>query len=509
MAKTLEFRGIGKSFPGVRALDNVNFIAEGGKVLALLGENGAGKSTLLKILSGDLSASEGEILVDGAVTAFYSPHDSQEAGISVIYQERQMMPSLSVMENLFAGALPKGKLGLVDRKRLYDDALKIIREFGLDIDPAEEVGRLSIANQQMVEIMKAYRRDSDIIAYDEPTAPLSEKEIELMFQVIQKQKAAGKAIIYVSHRMSEIFQITDEIVVLKDGRQVTTLKTAETNEPELIKAMVGRDIGDTYANLRRSEPTDEVLLEVRNLCTPKLKNVSFTIHKGEIVGLAGLVGAGRTEVARALFGADPITSGEIYLNGEKVSFRSPREAIDKGIALCPEDRKEQGLVMYRSISDNVAMPVVNYLKKGLGFVDRSQATVLADKAVSDYAIKTPTILKLVAELSGGNQQKVILGRWTSDKVKTRLLILDEPTKGIDVGTKAEIYQKVCDLASEGIGVLFISSELTEVINLADNIFVMRGGSVSGCLPRAEATEENVLTLAMADEAGNKGKEGRA
>ena len=509
MAKTLEFRGIGKSFPGVRALDNVNFIAEGGKVLALLGENGAGKSTLLKILSGDLSASEGEILVDGNVTAFHSPHDSQAAGISVIYQERQMMPSLSVMENLFAGALPKGKLGLVDKKVLYAEALKIIQEFGLDIDPAEEVGRLSIANQQMVEIMKAYRRDSDIIAYDEPTAPLSEKEIELMFKVIEKQKAAGKAIIYVSHRMNEIFRITDEIVVLKDGRQVTTLKTADTSEPELIKAMVGRDIGDTYANLRRNEPSDEVLLEVKNLCTPKLKNVSFTVHKGEIVGLAGLVGAGRTEVARALFGADPITSGEIILGGEKVSFRSPREAIDKGIALCPEDRKEQGLVMYRSISDNVAMPVVNYLKKGLGFVDRSIASQLADKAVADYAIKTPTILKLVAELSGGNQQKVILGRWTSEKITTKLLILDEPTKCIDVGTKAEIYQKVCDLASEGIGVLFISSELTEVINLADTIFVMRGGSVSGCLPRAEATEENVLTLAMADEAGNKGKEGRA
>ena len=260
MAKTLEFRGIGKSFPGVRALDNVNFIAEGGKVLALLGENGAGKSTLLKILSGDLPASEGEILVDGKVTAFHSPHDSQEAGISVIYQERQMMPSLSVMENLFAGALPKGKLGLVDKKALYGEALEIIREFGLDIDPAEEVGRLSIANQQMVEIMKAYRRDSDIIAYDEPTAPLSEKEIELMFKVIEKQKAAGKAIIYVSHRMSEIFRITDEIVVLKDGRQVTTLKTADTSEPELIKAMVGRDIGDTYANLRRNTPSSEVLL---------------------------------------------------------------------------------------------------------------------------------------------------------------------------------------------------------------------------------------------------------
>jgi len=498
MAKTLEFRGIGKSYPGVRALDNINFTAEGGKVLALLGENGAGKSTLLKILSGDQTASEGEIVVDGIVTAFHSPHDAQAAGISVIYQERQLMPSLSVMENLFAGALPK-KGFLVDRKSLYDQTAAIIGEFGLDIRPDDIVGRLSIANQQMVEIMKAYRRDSDIIAYDEPTAPLSEKEIDLMFKVIEKQKAAGKAIIYVSHRMSEIFQITDEIVVLKDGRQITTLKTAETSEPELIKAMVGRDIGDTYANLRRNTPQSEVLLEVRHLSTPKVKDVSFTIHKGEIVGLAGLVGAGRTEVARALFGADPISSGEIFIEGKPVRIHNPREAIDMGIALCPEDRKEQGLVMYRSISDNVAMPVVNYMKKGLGFVDRSQATGLAEKAVTDYDIKTPTVLKLVAELSGGNQQKVILGRWTSEKITTKLLILDEPTKGIDVGTKAEIYQKVCDLASNGIGVLFISSELTEVINLADTIYVMRGGSISGSLKRSEANEENVLTLAMADE----------
>ncbi len=501
MAKTLEFRGIGKSYPGVRALDNVNFKAEGGKVLALLGENGAGKSTLLKILSGDQKPTDGEILVDGQVTTFQSPRDSQAAGISVIYQERQLMPSMSVMENIFAGALPvKGKGPMVDRKKLYEETKKLIDFFGLDIDPTELVGRLSIANQQMVEIMKAYRRNSDIIAYDEPTAPLSEKEIEQMFEGIEKQKARGMAIIYVSHRMSEIFRISDEIVILKDGKHVATMETAKTTEQELITKMVGRDIGDTYSSLRRNTPQKEVVLEVKNLNTPKLHDVSFTVHAGEIVGLAGLVGAGRTETARAIFAADPITSGEIWLNGEKTHFRSPREAIDAGVALCPEDRKEQGLVMYRSISDNVAMPVVEYLKKGIGFVDRSIASDLADKAVAAYDIKTPTIMKLVAELSGGNQQKVILGRWTSEAVKTKLLILDEPTKGIDVGTKAEIYQKVCDLASEGIAVLFISSELTEVINLADRIVVMRGGSITGELPRAEATEESVLTLAMAEEA---------
>jgi len=505
MAKTLEFRGIGKSFPGVRALDNINFKAEGGKVLALLGENGAGKSTLLKILNGDFPATDGEILVDDVVTTFHSPSDAQAAGISVIYQERQLIPSLSVMENLYAGALPvKGGKGfLVDRKKLYADTLEIIREFGLDIDPTEIVGRLSIANQQMVEIMKAYRRNSDIIAYDEPTAPLSEKEIDLMFKVIEKQKAAGKAIIYVSHRMNEIFRITDEIVVLKDGHHVATMQTAQTTEQELITKMVGRDIGDTYSSLRRNTPQSEVVLEVKGLKNTKVRDVSFQIHAGEIVGLAGLVGAGRTEVARAIFGADPITAGEIWLNGEQVHFSSPRDAIDAGVALCPEDRKEEGLIMYRSITDNVAMPVVQYLKKGMGFVDRGLAGKLADTAVATYNIKTPTIEKFVAELSGGNQQKVILGRWTNELVKTKLLILDEPTKGIDVGTKAEIYQKVCDLASQGIAVLFISSELTEVINLADRIIVMRGGAITGELPRAEASEENVLTLAMAEESNKE------
>ena len=500
MIKSLEFKGIGKSYPGVRALDGIDFVAESGQVLALLGENGAGKSTLLKILNGDQRPTDGQILLDGKPVVFQDPRDAIAAGISVIYQERQLIPSLSVMENLFVGKLPKSKLGLYDRNQLYRDAKEIIGQFGLAIDPTELVGRLSVANQQMVEIMKAYRRDSDIIAYDEPTAPLTDLEIRILFEVIRKQKAAGKIIIYVSHRLSEIFEVTDKIVVLKDGRFVKTLNTAETDRNELIKAMVGRDIGDTYANLSRNEKPGDVVLEVKNLSTPKVKNVSFQVRRGEIVGLAGLVGAGRTEVARALFGADPVTGGEIWLDGQKVSFRSPREAIDHGVALCPEDRKEEGLVMFRSIKDNVAMPVVNLLCKGL-FVDRGAMASLAEKAVQQYSIKTPTIDKLTSELSGGNQQKVILGRWTSEKMTTKVLILDEPTKGIDVGTKAEIYQKVCDFAKAGIAVIFISSELTEVINLSDNLIVMHNGRITGKLSRQEATEENVLALAMKETGG--------
>ncbi|NLM52287.1 MAG: sugar ABC transporter ATP-binding protein [Firmicutes bacterium] len=495
MTKTLEFRGIGKSYPGVRALDNVSFKAEGGKVLALLGENGAGKSTLLKIMSGDQRADEGEILIDGEPVFFPDPQAAIAAGISVIYQERQLIPSMSVMENIFPDNLPRTKFGLFDRNKLYQKAKKIIETFGLPIDPAEQVGRLNVAYQQMVEIMKAYARNAEIIAFDEPTAPLTDTEIEILFNLIRKLKAEGKIILYVSHRLAEIFQITDEIVVLKDGKFVKSFKTEDTNEAELIKAMVGRDIGDTYANLSRNENIGEVILEVKHLKTPYLLDVSFEVRKGEIVGLAGLVGSGRTEVARALFGADPVTGGEIILEGKSVVFKSPRDAIEHGIALCPEDRKEQGLVMLHSIRNNVIMPFVDKLRKKLFVSEEKTKEVVAD-AIAKYSIKTPTAEKVVSELSGGNQQKVILGRWTSEMMKTKILILDEPTKGIDVGTKREIYQTICDLAKQGIAVILISSELPEVINLSDRIITMNNGRVTGVLAREEATEEKVLSLAM-------------
>ena len=495
MEKSLEFRGIGKLFPGVRALDNISFKATGGKVLALLGENGAGKSTLLKILNGDYQADEGQLLINGEEVHFASPNASIKAGVSVIYQERQLFPALSVMENIFPGELPKTKLGLYDKKKLYKDTKEIIDRFGLNIDPNEKVGMLNVAYQQMVEIMKAYRRNSDIIAFDEPTAPLSDSEITVLFDLIQKLKEEGKVILYVSHRMNELFQVCDEIVVMKDGGYVGTYQTSEVTEAELIKAMVGRDIGDTYANLQRNEKFGDVVLEVKNLKTAAVKDVSFKVRAGEILGLAGLVGAGRTESVRAVFGADQVLGGEILLDGKPVHFKSSKDAIDNGIYLCPEDRKEQGLVMLRPIKDNVAMPSIDKLSKG-PFVDKKAINVLAEQAVEDFSIRTPTINKKVGELSGGNQQKVILGRWINEKVNTKVLILDEPTKGIDVGTKAEIYKLVCDLARQGVAVILISSELTEVINLADNIAVMRNGRVTGIVKREDATEENVLALAM-------------
>lgn len=497
MGQYLEFNGISKAFPGVQALSDISFRAEGGKVLALLGENGAGKSTLLKILGGDIHSDKGKIIINGEEQYFTSPHHAIKTGISIIYQERQLIPAMSVMENVFLGEQPRTPIGTINKGELRRRTQEIIDKFGLPFKATELVGRLSVAYQQMVEIMKAYRRNSKIIAFDEPTAPLTDLEINVLFKLIKQLKQDGKIILYVSHRLAEIFQVTDDIVVFKDGKLVKTFKTSETNEKELITAMVGRDIGDTYARLSRNDKIGDVLLEVNNLETEAVHNVSFKLHRGEIIGFAGLVGAGRTEVARAIFGIDTVLGGEIKLEGKPVRFKEPREAIEAGLALCPEDRKEQGLVLFRSLKDNVSMPVLAKLKKRL-FLDEKMEEQLAQDAVNKYSIKTPTIHKITMELSGGNQQKVILGRWTSSKMTTKILILDEPTKGIDVGTKAEVYQMVCNFAKEGIGVIFISSELTEVINLADVIYVMRGGSIKGSVKREEATEENVLALAMLD-----------
>lgn len=495
MGHYVEFKDLSKAFPGVQALKDVSFTVNGGRVSALLGENGAGKSTLLKILSGDIQPDEGEIIIDGASKEFVSPYEAIKSSISVIYQERQLVASMNVMENIFLEDLPVTKVGFVNKSELRNRTQEILDKFGLPIKPTDLVGMLSVAHQQMVEIMKAYRRNSDIIAFDEPTACLTDKEVTVLFNLIGQLKAAGKVILYVSHRMAEIFKITDDIVVLKDGHLVKTLLTAETNEQELITAMVGRDIGDTYAKLNRNDKIGDVLLEVTNLVTKYVHDVSFTLRKGEVLGFAGLVGAGRTEVVRAIFGADPIISGEIKLEGKVVQFKSPKDAIENGIALCPEDRKEQGLVLTRSIAQNVTIPVLQKIKNGL-FLNKKLETELSDAAVQKYSVRTPSIEKKVMELSGGNQQKVILGRWTSEKMTTKILILDEPTKGIDVGTKAEVYQMVCNFAKEGIGVIFISSELTEVLNISDRIIVMHNGHITGTVTRNEATEEGVLALAM-------------
>jgi L-arabinose transport system ATP-binding protein len=498
MNGVLEFKGISKYFPGVKALDDVSFKAYGGEVLAFLGENGAGKSTLLKILNGDYQPTSGEYIINGVQKHFNSPHEAIEDGISVIYQERQILLELSVAENIYLGRMPSKKLGFIDTKKANRDAKKIIDDFGLPIDPSTKVKDMSIAYQQMVEIMKAYSRDNlQVICFDEPTASLSDAEIEALFTVIRKLRDEGKIIIYVSHRMNEIQQIADKVAIFKDGRYVDTIDPKVVPESEMIKMMVGRDLGDIYKELDRNTNIGDVLLEVKTVSSDYVKENSFVLHKGEVLGFSGLVGAGRTELMRAIIGADKMKTGEVYLEGKKISNRSPHEAQENGIVLVPEDRKLQGILANLSVADNINISMLDANSNQFGFMDSKKEKEVANKGIRDFNIKTPSPSKKIVELSGGNQQKCIVARWLSTNPK--VLIMDEPTKGIDVGAKAEFYQMICDFAKQGMGVILISSEMPEVIGLSDRIIVMRGLKIVGETGREEVTEDQLLTMGMLGE----------
>lgn len=497
MGNYVEFRNISKYFPGVKALDNISFKAESGFVYAFLGENGAGKSTLLKILNGDYQPDEGEYIINGEAKHFLTPKEAIAGGVSVIYQERQILMEMTVAENVFLGDWPRKKNGGIDFNRMNEKTAQVIQRFGLTgIEPDMKAGDLSIAMQQMVEIMKAVNRDSQIIAFDEPTASLSDSEITILFRIIRELQAEGKVIFYVSHRMNEIAQIAQKVIIFKDGCLVATVDQGSVTEDELINLMVGRSLGSIFDELDRNETPGDVLLEVRHLTTPLVSDVSFQVRKGEILGFGGLVGAGRTETIRALFGVDKIESGEIYLEGRKIHPRSPEEAIDLGIALVPEDRKEQGILPNISVRGNISISVLKRLRSKIGAIDGKQEEEMAQREIKKLAIKTPDADKLISQLSGGNQQKVILARWLETNPK--VLILDEPTKGIDVGAKSEFYKIICECAKSGMAVIVISSELTELIGLADRIVVMREGRVSGEVPRAEATEARLLSYAMTE-----------
>lgn len=502
MSSTLEFKGITKAFPGVLALDNVSFKAEGGQVVAMVGENGAGKSTLLKVLNGDYQPDGGQYLIDGKECHFKEPYEAIKSGVSVIYQERQIIPYLSVAENIFMEEIPVGGGNLVDYHTLNSRTQEIIDEFRLPIHASDRVKDLSVAYQQMVEIMKAFRRNPKIIAFDEPTASLSDSEIEILFKIIENLKKKKIIILYVSHRMKEIFQIADQVVVLKDGKFIQQMNVNDADENDIVSKMVGRNLGDIFLSLDRNDKIGETLLEVKNLVADNVKNVSFKLHKGEVLGFAGLVGAGRTETMRAIFGADKIKSGEIYMNGKKLNITSPEDAIINGIGLCPEDRKYQGIVAKRPVKDNISMAILSSISKK-GFIDFKKECEFVEHGIKKLNIKTPSMDKHIGELSGGNQQKVILARWLVAHPK--VLILDEPTKGIDVGSKSEIYQIICNLAKQGIGIIVVSSELPEVLGVCDRIIVMCQGRITGELMREEATEKKVLTLAMADMLGGNTK----
>lgn len=505
MQYTLEFKHISKYFPGVKALDNVSFQAFGGEVLAFLGENGAGKSTLLKTLNGDYQPDEGEYWLDGTLAHFRSPQEAIEAGISIIYQERQILLELSVAENIYLGRMPTRGV-MIDTRKANQMAQKIIEDFGLPIKATTKVKDLSIAYQQMVEIMKAYSRENlKVICFDEPTASLSDAEIDSLFGIIRKLKAEGKIVIYVSHRMSEIRTIADKVAIFKDGRYVDTVDAKTTPESEMIRMMVGRNLGDIYANLSRNDNIGEELLRVERISSDYVKEVSFTLHKGEVLGFSGLVGAGRTEAMRAIIGADKMLGGEVYLEGQKLKIRSPYDAMKHGIVLVPEDRKLQGILSNLDITGNINISLLDQHANKLGVIRRKDELETAEKSIQDFRIKTPSADKKIVELSGGNQQKCIVARWMATNPK--VLILDEPTKGIDVGAKAEFYQMICDFAKQGLGVILISSELPEVIGLSDRIIVMRGKEIAGEVLRADATEDRLLSLGMIEkDSANKVEE---
>ncbi|MFG6351751.1 MAG: ATP-binding cassette domain-containing protein [Oscillospiraceae bacterium] len=498
MAGTLEFQHICKYFPGVKALDDVSFQAHAGEVLAFLGENGAGKSTLLKVLNGDYQPTSGKYLLDGVEKHFQSPHQAIEEGISIIYQERQILLELSVAENIYLGRMPTNRFGLIDIGRANEMAARIIDDFGLPIHPSTKVKDLSIAYQQMVEIMKAYSRDNlKVICFDEPTASLSDSEIEMLFKIIRKLRSEGKIIIYVSHRMDEIQQITDKVAIFKDGRYVDTVITGQVPEEKMISMMVGRNLGDIYESLDRDKQIGEVLLEVKDVSSDYVRPNSFTLRRGEVLGFSGLVGAGRTELMRAIIGADALRGGEILLEGKPITNRSPYEAMKHGIVLVPEDRKLQGILANLSVSDNINISMRDAHSNRLGFVNRRMEDEAAEEGIRNFKIKTPSPDKKIVELSGGNQQKCIVARWlgTSPKV----LILDEPTKGIDVGAKSEFYNMICQFAKQGLGVILISSELPEVIGLSDRVIVMKSRKIVGEVAREDATESRLLSLGMMGE----------
>ncbi|MGO4632091.1 sugar ABC transporter ATP-binding protein [Streptomyces sp. 2RAF24] len=487
---------IAKRFGTVQALGGVTLDFPAGQVTALMGENGAGKSTLLKILTGDHQPTEGRVLLDGEPIAFAAPQDAIRAGIRIIPQEPEIIPHVSVAENVYAGSLPRKRGRVLDRAELRRRVAADLARLGFDkvIDPGALGSELTAAQRQLVEILRALTGDAKIIAFDEPTSSLSEHEVEALFALIGRLRAQGIAVIYVSHRMKEIFRLADRVAVLRDGAVAGVLDAAATNEEEVVRLMVGRDLSSLF--VRQDVARDEVVLELHDVTTDDVTGVDLRIRAGEVVALAGLIGAGRSELAGAIAGDLPIRSGSISMNGRRLSLRNPKDAIRAGIGLAPEERKAQALFLQRSIRDNTSLVSLERLRR-LRFVRRGQESAVAQEYTDRLRVRTPSIEHETGKLSGGNQQKVVLARWLART--PRLLILDEPTRGIDIGAKAEIYQIIADLARSGVALLVISSELPEVLGLADRVAVMQNGRITGELSRAEATEEAILSLAMADD----------
>lgn len=487
--------GIDKSFPGVRALDQARFDLYAGEVHALVGENGAGKSTLMKILAGIYKKDAGRILYKGEEVDIPTPAAAQQLGISMIHQELNLMPHLTIAQNIFIGREPRRAGGFfIDEAAMNEQAAQLFVPLHLRLDPRTRVQSLTIAQQQMIEIAKATSFNAEVLIMDEPTAALTESEIRDLFALIRQFRTRGVGIIYISHRLEELKQISDRITVMRDGRTIDTVPTAEASIAEIIRMMVGRTIFETAEESLPQNGNEEVVLEVKGLTRGRaLQDVSFALKKGEILGFAGLMGAGRTDVARAIFGADPVDAGEVYIQGKKATINSPRDAVRHGIGYLSEDRKRYGLALKLDVKTNVVLAALRKFLGIGGTINDATARTTARHYVEALSIRTPSVEQKVQNLSGGNQQKVVIAKWlTAD---TDILIFDEPTRGIDVGAKSEIYRLLNDLAQQGKSIIMISSELPEILRMSHRIVVMCEGRITGELPIAEATQEKIMTYA--------------
>lgn len=493
--QTLTMTHINKAFPNVQALDDVSLEIRAGEVLAFLGENGAGKSTLLKILNGDYKPDSGTITIDGEEVSFPNPHSAHQAGIRVIYQEPEIIPWVDVPENIWVGEMPT-RFGFIDRARMNRLVQESLTEYGFqNVLPIHLMGhKLSSAQRQLVEIMRALKLGVRVLALDEPTSSLTDEEVDQLFALVRRLRDQGVAIVYVSHRLNEIFRLCDRVAILRDGKLITVQPASELNHDQIVSLMVGRDL--TSVTRESSVQQERTVLEVKNLNSDWHTDINFHVRAGEIVGFAGLVGAGRSELAKVIFGEYRKTSGQVILEGEEVNIRRPIEAIAKGIGFAPEDRKREGLILIRSVLENASMAILRQLSR-LSFIRRGKEREMVSGYVKKLRVQTPSVDQEVGKLSGGNQQKVVLARWLA--VRPKVLILDEPTRGIDVGAKAEIYNLLGELAREGIAIIMISSELPEILGMSDRIYVMQNGRIQGELSRQEATEEKILELAMAED----------
>lgn len=488
----LEMKHITKDFPGVKALDDVNLELDAGEILALVGENGAGKSTLIKILAGACTQDSGEVYLNGLLQNHVTPISAIKNGISVIYQELNSIDQLTVAENIFLGNLPKtGSLKTVDYPKLYQDTQKLLDEVGLNTDPFTMVEKISIAEKQLVEIAKALSKNIRILVMDEPTAALNHKESANLFRLIRDLANRGIGVVYISHRMEEIFELSDRIVIMRDGRNVSEMPTCQTNAQQVISLMVGREIKDLYP-VRQPVGTDECF-SVSGLSTRYLHDISFEVKKGEILGLFGLMGCGSTEIAKAIFGALPRKSGIMVLEGKEIAPDTPHAAKLEGIGYIPADRKQEGLMLTHSVAQNMTIAVLEKIKKK-GLLSKKKEALLTADWIERLSIKTPAGSTVINSLSGGNQQKVVLAKWLSAEPK--ILILNEPTRGIDIGSKQEIYRLMNELTQQGIGIIMISSDLPEVMGMSDRIVVIRSGKIAGIMGKSEFSQDAIMSKAI-------------